>query len=234
MGFEYHYIFLRVSDNTTNWGVKSGIKKVLEEEVVGVSRKEVFSDVLIWKGDGMLIQEERWGRGLVLQSYNWSARRVSSCPLCHPLCLAQDLELGRHPVKIWINAWITSGWKLRVQEVDEARPRGTWIGITFGRVGGLPCSAELGVRTRSAGSPVNFICLLLAVLGLHCRMGFLFCCKPGLLSDCSAWASHCSSFSCCRVYAIGYRGFNICNMWNSCNSFSSWALEHRLSSCTWA
>ena len=35
----------------------------------GVSRKEVFSDVLIWKGDGMLIQEERWGRGLVLQSY---------------------------------------------------------------------------------------------------------------------------------------------------------------------
>ena len=58
-----------------------------------------------------------------------------------------------------------------MQEVDEARPRRTQIGITFGRVGGLPCSAELSVRIQSAGSPVNFICLFLAVLGLHCSEG---------------------------------------------------------------
>ena len=41
---------------------------MLEEEEVGVSRNEIFSDVLIWKG-GMLIQEDWWWRGLVLQSY---------------------------------------------------------------------------------------------------------------------------------------------------------------------
>ena len=66
-----------------------------------------------------------------------------------------------------------------MQEVDEARPRRTQIGITFGRVGGLACSAELGIRIQSAGSPVNFICLFLAVLGLHCCTGFSLVMESG-------------------------------------------------------
>ena len=40
--------------------------------------------------------------------------------------------------------------------------------------------------------------------GLSCN-----CCEQGLLSRCSAWATHWGGFSCCRA----------------------WALEHRLSSC---
>ena len=41
--------------------------------------------------------------------------------------------------------------------------------------------------------------------GLSCN-----CCEQGLLSRCSAWATHWGGFSCCRA----------------------WALEHRLSNCS--
>jgi len=56
--------------------------------------------------------------------------------------------------------------------------------------------------------------LFLAVLGLHCCLqAFSSCNELGLLSRCSAQASHCSGFSSCVA----------------------WALEHRLSSCgEWA
>ena len=46
--------------------------------------------------------------------------------------------------------------------------------------------------------------LILAVLGLHhCMWVFSICSKQGLLSSCSAWASHCGSFSGCGTQALG-------------------------------
>ena len=45
---------------------------------------------------------------------------------------------------------------------------------------------------------------------------FSSCGKRELLSSCSAWASHCSGFSCCRGQARGHAGFS---------SFSTWAQE---------
>ena len=61
---------------------------------------------------------------------------------------------------------------------------------------------------------------------------FSSCGKQGLLSSCGARASHRSGFSCCRAWAQG--------VWASVvaapglSSCSSWALEHRLTSCgTW-
>ena len=33
----------------------------------------------------------------------------------------------------------------------------------------------------------------------------LSCGEQGLLSSCSAWASHCGGFSCCRAQAAGAR-----------------------------
>ena len=58
--------------------------------------------------------------------------------------------------------------------------------------------------------PVLNFNLFLAVLGLHCCMRiFSSCGRWGLLSSCDTQASHCSGFSCCKV----------------------WALEHRLNSC---
>ena len=36
------------------------------------------------------------------------------------------------------------------------------------------------------------------------------CGKQGPLSGCSAWASHCSDFSCCGALALGPAGFRSC------------------------
>lgn len=36
VGFWYHYIFLRISDNTKSLGLKSGIKESPEEDEVGI------------------------------------------------------------------------------------------------------------------------------------------------------------------------------------------------------
>ena len=70
-----------------------------------------------------------------------------------------------------------------------------------------------------------FIYLFLAVLGLHCCVGFsLSCEEQGLLSSCSAQVSRCSGFSCCRAQAsvVAARGLRSCG---------SWALEQELNSC---
>ena len=73
----------------------------------------------------------------------------------------------------------------------------------------------------------------MGVLGLRCCTGFSLVggegAVAGLLSSCSAWASHCGSFSCCRAQALGRSSFSSCGMWLS--SGSPQALEHRLSSC---
>ena len=58
-----------------------------------------------------------------------------------------------------------------------------------------------------------------AVFSLLC----FSCSDRRLLSSCCARTSHCSSFSCCRARAVGPESFSSCR---------SWALEHRLSSCS--
>ena len=51
----------------------------------------------------------------------------------------------------------------------------------------------------------KIIRLFLAALGPHCRMqAFPSCGEQGLLSSCSAAASHFSGFSCCGAQALGH------------------------------
>ena len=79
----------------------------------------------------------------------------------------------------------------------------------------------------------NFIYLLVAVLGLHCCMSFLWVWRWGPLFSCGALGSDCSGFSCCRASAFRCMGFSSCGMW--AQSLQLPGLEHRLSSCsTWA
>ena len=50
--------------------------------------------------------------------------------------------------------------------------------------------------------------IILALLGLHsCTWAFSSCSEQGLFSICRAQASHSSSFSCCRTWALGLMGF---------------------------
>ena len=56
-----------------------------------------------------------------------------------------------------------------------------------------------------------FIYLSLAVLGLHCcAQAFSSCWEWGLFCSCTVQASHCRSFSCCRVWALAWAGFRSC------------------------
>ena len=57
---------------------------------------------------------------------------------------------------------------------------------------------------------IHFLYLFLAVLGLHCCMGFSLVVESG---GCSPWTSHCSGFSGCRAWTLGYVGFSSCSMW---------------------
>ena len=56
-------------------------------------------------------------------------------------------------------------------------------------------------------------------------VGSLLLC--GLLSSCSVWASHCRGFSCCGARVLGIWASVV--VAQGLSSFSSWALEHRLS-----
>ena len=48
-----------------------------------------------------------------------------------------------------------------------------------------------------------FMFIILAALCLHCcTQAFSSCGKRGLPSSCSAWASHCGVFSCCKAWAL--------------------------------
>ena len=58
--------------------------------------------------------------------------------------------------------------------------------------------------------------------GFCCCTGFSLVVASRLLSSCSVWASHCGGFS-CGARALGCVGFSSCG---------SWALEHRLDSCS--
>ena len=64
--------------------------------------------------------------------------------------------------------------------------------------------------------------LFLATLGLCCYTGFFSRCgKWGLLSSCTAWASHCVGFSGCRAQAVGHVGFSGCSSQASERGLSS-------------
>ena len=75
---------------------------------------------------------------------------------------------------------------------------------------------------------ILFIYIWLAGSSLLCRL-FSSCSEQGLLSSWGVWASHCGSFSCCRIWALGHTGFSSCSTW--VRSCGSWALEHRFSIC---
>ena len=73
----------------------------------------------------------------------------------------------------------------------------------------------------------NILFLILAVLGLHCCMGFSSCSEVGLLPRCDAWASHCSGFPCCTAWALGHVDFSSCSfqsLESRLNSYGTWAL----------
>ena len=55
---------------------------------------------------------------------------------------------------------------------------------------------------------------------------FSSCGKRGLLSSCIVQVSHCSGFSCCRAWALGYLGFSIAapRLWST----GSLVVAHRL------
>ena len=54
---------------------------------------------------------------------------------------------------------------------------------------------------------IEFICLLLAVLRLHCcAQASSSCSESGPLSSSGVWASYYSGFSCCRAQASGHMG----------------------------
>ena len=51
----------------------------------------------------------------------------------------------------------------------------------------------------------------------------------GATLRCSAWASHCSGFSCCGAWALGARASAV--VARGLSSCGSWAPEYRLRSC---
>ena len=52
------------------------------------------------------------------------------------------------------------------------------------------------------------------MLGLCCcTWAFSSCDEQGLLSSCSAWASHCGGFSCCGARALGHAVVSGCGTW---------------------
>ena len=67
--------------------------------------------------------------------------------------------------------------------------------------------------------PLTNLIFFLAALGLcHCASGFLQLRRTGATLRCSAWASHCGGFSCCKTRALGTR--------------ASVVVAHGLSSCS--
>ena len=84
--------------------------------------------------------------------------------------------------------------------------------------------------------------LVLAALCLcRCVRTFSSCSERGPLSSCSAWASHCSGFSCCRVWTLGRSDsvvlvhwlgcFMVCGVFpnqesNPCPCIGKWILNH--------
>ena len=102
---------------------------------------------------------------------------------------------------------------------------------------GLRCPAACGIFSNQRLNPCSphwqadfFFFNFYVVLGcagsslLH--RSFSSCSEQGLLSSCSAWASHRRGFSCCGARSLEHVGLRSCH---------ARALEHMLNSCdAWA
>ena len=74
--------------------------------------------------------------------------------------------------------------------------------------------------------------LFLAVLSLHCYVrAFSSYSQCGLLSSCSAWASHCGGSSCCVLQAPGHTGSAVVAHGLSCSAACRILLECGLNRC---
>ena len=74
--------------------------------------------------------------------------------------------------------------------------------------------------------------IILAALGLHCcTQAFSSYGKRGLSSSCSAWASHCGVFSCCRAQALGHVGLVVAVHRLSCSLACGIFLEQGSNLC---
>ena len=117
----------------------------------------------------------------------------------------------------------------------DTQPKAVALTFSYCFWCGNPWRAELPLSAPLFGGYSfnflsNYLISFLALLGLGCCAGaFSSCDKWGLLSSCSAKASYCDDFPCCRTRALGTRTLVLaaCRL-SSCGSR---ALEHLLSSC---
>ena len=98
--------------------------------------------------------------------------------------------------------------------------------------------SHLGLSHCSFVDMFNVIFLWLSVFIYNCAqflllLRFLCSCRElGLLSRCSAQASHCGGVSCWGgARASGYADSRGCGTWAQPSSYSFWSLDHRLSTC---
>ena len=68
---------------------------------------------------------------------------------------------------------------------------------------------RMNLDAKSASFKKRIILFIFGCAGSSLLLGVFSCCdEQGLLSSCSAGASHCGGFSCCRVQALGHMGFS--------------------------
>ena len=107
-----------------------------------------------------------------------------------------------------------------------------WVG-TGRRLDGCPVFA---LSTSLLGWYLFFFFLIIyfgCIGSSLLRTGFLWLRRVGTTLHCSARASHCGGFSCCRARALGARASVV--VARGLSSCGSRALEHGLSSCgAWA
>ena len=100
-----------------------------------------------------------------------------------------------------------------------------WGAYIFWNYGFLWIYISLGMGLQDHMITLFLVSFLfcLTALGLpRCAWAFSGYCEWGLLSNCSAWASHRSAFSTCKAWARGHVGFSSCGpqaqlrhrMWN--------------------
>ena len=89
------------------------------------------------------------------------------------------------------------------------------VGIGDGQES-LACCSPWGCKVSDTTELLNWTVLDLC----HCVWAFSSCGECGLLSSCSAWASHWSSFSCCRAQALGLTGSVVAE--HGLSSFAVW------------
>ena len=113
---------------------------------------------------------------------------------------------------------------------EKAKEIGTWKRCGLWETS---CDPWIPVRCYDLVFPLHVVVFFFNYLFIfHCSGSLLLLGlfsswdKQGLLSSCSAQASHYSGFSCHGVWTLGYTGFSSCGLW---------ALQHRFNSCgVWA